>query len=64
MITKNFYSIQRKAIKVLMKKKGIKTAELSRLANLNAGTVYEFLKDGTRMTVKNIDKLYAVLNQK
>ena len=49
-------------IKRLMVKRGIKTAELSRLANLNASTVYAFMNGGNKISLKNIEKLYEVLN--
>ncbi len=56
----------REQIKKLMKKKGIKTARLARLADLNYGTVYYFLKGDEKrgnMTTNNLNKLFEVLNK-
>jgi len=55
----------RKQVKKLMKKKGIKAAKLARLADLNYGTVYYFLKEDKKrgnITLRNLDKLFRVLH--
>ncbi len=61
MDVKKFYSEHKKKIEDLMNQKEIKTAELSRRANLNSGPVYNFLNGDCTMTVKNIKKLYDAL---
>ena len=52
----------RKKIKKLMKQKKISIARLSRLADLNYGTVYYFLQ-GKDIKTSNLEKLFAVLNK-
>jgi len=49
-------------IRTLMERKKISIAKLSRMTDLNSGTVYKYLRGETEMTAANLEKLFNVLN--
>ena len=54
----------RKELEKRMKKKGIKAAELTRLANVNPATLYNFLNEKSGITTTVLDRLAIVLNRR
>lgn len=52
----------RATIKMQMRQKKISIAKLARVADLNYGTVYYFLKGESQMKSSNLCKLFNILN--
>lgn len=51
----------RREIKNLIDEKGISIAKLARKADLNQGTVYNYLNGVSELTAANLAKLYDIL---
>lgn len=50
-------------IEELMKQKQISIAKLTRLADMNYLTLYNFLKGRSQMGASNLEKLFNILNE-
>jgi len=49
-------------IRTLIVRKKISISKLSRLADLNSGTVYKYLQGKSEMTANNLETLFNILN--
>lgn len=54
----------RKQIQILLKKKKISIAQLSRKADLSSGTLYNYFQGKSEITAANLAKLFDILNNK
>ena len=54
----------REEIKKIIRRKGMSIAKLARRADLNQGTVYNYVNGVSDMMGENIQKLLDVLNRK
>jgi len=53
----------RQQIKTLLKQVGISAAKLSRMADLNQGTVYGYLSGKSEISAAGLAKLFNILNR-
>lgn len=51
----------RKQVVALMKKKKVSAAKLSRMVDLNSGTVYKFLQGKSQVSAENLGKILDAL---
>lgn len=49
-------------IRILMERKKVSIAKLSRISDINSGTVYKYLQGLSEMTAANLEKLFNALN--
>lgn len=52
----------RQQIRTLIERKGISAAKLSRLVDLNSGTIYHYLAEESELTSGNLTKILETLN--